>query len=280
MVIMIEITTNKKEKLSTLFRDYHWNYLVDAVLDGAHGHALAESDTDPQVAVLVFPKIKIHLVGGDPGHPAGREYLTKLRGFQAIIFVNPGWDQLLESIKPGQVIRLDRYAFTSHRLDIDFLRQRCSQVPVGYRLARMDLALAKQLAREHSEFASDHMVNFDSPEDFIDRGFGFCVLSGEEIVSVATTFLVCNRGIEIQINTREAHQRKGLATIVAAQLLVYSLELGLDPNWDAANERSSDLARKLGYTPQGTYPMFLLAGPRALRSFVRSALKIRSFFKK
>jgi RimJ/RimL family protein N-acetyltransferase len=61
---------------------------------------------------------------------------------------------------------------------------------------------------------------------------------------------------------------------------VYSLGLGLDPNWDAANEKSGDLARKLGYTPQGTYPMYLLDGSLAMRTFVRIALKIKSLFKK
>jgi hypothetical protein len=277
---MIEITEDKDKKLAHLFHDYHWNYLVDAVLDGAHGRALADREDDPQFAVLEFPKIKLNLIGGDPSHPAGREYLNHLRGFQAFIFANPEWDQFLESLKPGEVIKLTRYAFTSEGLDINHLRQRYSQVPDGYRLVQMDLNLARQLSRERSEFASDHMGNFDSSEDFIDRGFGFCILLGEKIVSVATTFLVCNQGIEIQINTREAYQRKGLATCVAVQLLGYSLELGLDPNWDAANEKSGDLAGKLRYTPQGTYPMYLLAGSLAMRTLVKIGLKIKAFFKK
>jgi predicted GNAT family acetyltransferase len=119
------------------------------------------------------------------------------------------------------------------------------------------------------------MVNFDSPEDFIARGFGFCLLHGDQIASVATTFAICSKGIEIQINTREEHQRKGLATAVAAHLIVHSLEQGLDPNWDAANESSVGLATKLGYTPQGTYPMLFYTGSRVLTALAKAGLKAK-----
>jgi RimJ/RimL family protein N-acetyltransferase len=141
----------------------------------------------------------------------------------------------------------------------------------------MDLNLARQLAAEKSEFSSDHMVNFDSPEDFISRGIGFCIVSGDEIVSAATTFVVCGKGIEIQINTRKQHRRKSLATVVAAHLLLYCLENGLDPNWDAENERSAHLAEKLGYTPQGRYPVWIVARSNLTAFVLRILLKIESF---
>jgi RimJ/RimL family protein N-acetyltransferase len=139
----------------------------------------------------------------------------------------------------------------------------------------MDLGLARRLGEEKSRFAEDHMRLFDSPEDFVERGFGFCLLHGDQIASVATTFAVCSKGVEIQINTRKEHQRKGLATVAAAALIVHSLEQGLDPNWDAANESSVGLATKLGYTPQGTYPMLFYTGSRVLGAVARAGLKAK-----
>ena len=44
----------------------------------------------------------------------------------------------------------------------------------------------------------------------------------------------------------------------SARLLLHSLERGLDPGWDAANEVSVGLAKKLGYTFQGKYTMFVV----------------------
>jgi hypothetical protein len=84
----------------------------------------------------------------------------------------------------------------------------------------MDILLTRRLVGERTEFSSDHLVNYESPEDFIARGFGFCILDKDEIASVATTFASCEAGIEIQINTREAYKQKGLATAVAARLIL------------------------------------------------------------
>jgi hypothetical protein len=165
-------------------------------------------------------------------------------------------EELVKQVHVGMLIRATRYAFTSEKLDVAFLRKLVTQIPEGYRLEQMDLKLAQQLSAERSGFTSDHMKNFESPQDFIERGFGYCVLYGSKIVCAATTFAVCKRGIEIQINTRKEHRYRGLAKATAAQLLIHSLEKGLDPNWDAENEISAGVALKLGYTAQGTYPIY------------------------
>ena len=257
---MIAIDRKDRGKLAELFQAYKWNYLADAILEGAMGRAIADEVDEPHAAVLQAPNLQLSIVGGDAGHPSAREYIEGLPKHSALFFGAEGWEELVQSIHGGKLIEMPRYAFTSEALDLEHLRSLASRVPDGYRLVQMDLDLAQRLGEEKSRFAEDHMVNFDSPEDFIARGFGFCLLHGNQIASVATTFAVCHKGIEIQINTREQHQRKGLATVVAAHLIMHSLEKGLDPNWDAANESSVGLAAKLGYTPQGTYPMMFYTG--------------------
>ena len=257
---MISIDKDDRRKLSKLFQSFAWNYLPDAILEGTMGRAIADDAGDPRVAVLEVPNLKLSIVGGDASHPAAREYIEQLPKMTGLFFGSEGWEELAQDIHRGKLIEMPRYTFTSEALDITHLREHVSRIPGGYRLVQMDLDLAQRLGEEKSRFAEDHMVNFDSPEDFIARGFGFCLLHGDQIASVATTFAVCHKGIEIQINTREQHQRKGLATVVAAHLIMHSLEKGLDPNWDAANESSVGLAAKLGYTPQGTYPMMFYTG--------------------
>jgi RimJ/RimL family protein N-acetyltransferase len=274
------VEKDRRPRLSRLFEGYKWNYLPDAILDGYMGRALADNEDNPQVAVLEASNLKLGIVAGDASHPSAREYIERLPTPSGLIFASDGWEELVRKVHAGRLIYMPRYAFTSEKLDVEYLRRLGSQIPRDYRIEPVDLDLAQQLAGEKSEFASDHLLNFDSPEDFIERGFGFCILDGDEIVSVATTFAICNKGIEIQINTREEHQGKGLATEVAAHLLVYSLEHNLDPNWDAANERSVGLAKKLGYTPQGTYSIVLVVGSRALALLVRFGLKVKAFFER
>jgi hypothetical protein len=265
--------------LAKLFQGYQWNYLPDAILDGHMGEALVDKEDNPQVAVLGLPKLKLFIPGGDAGHPSARKCIENLPRVSALIFASEGWEGLVQEIHSGKLITMTRYAFTSEKLDIEHLRQLASQIPVGYRLAQMDLNLAQRLASEGGGFASEHIINFDSPEDFIRRGFGFCILAGDEIVSAATTFVICNKGIEIQVDTRAKHRRKGLATVAAAQTLIHSLQNNLDPNWDADNEVSVRLARKLGYTPQGTYSIVLVVSSRPMAIYVKAAFRIKEFFK-
>ena len=275
---MISVDISNRGRLAKFYQGYKWNYLPDAILEGIMGEALVDDKADPRVAVLQIPKLKISIPGGDAHHPAGREFIKSLPRFSALICASQEWEELLQETLAGKLIGMQRYAFTSEKLDIDHLRKLASQIPAGYRFRRIDLSLAKQLAAERSEFASAHMRNFDSPEDFIARGFGFCALDGDQIVSAATTFVVCSKGIEIEVGTREKQRGKGLATAVSAQLLVHSLQHGLNPHWDAENKRSVGLAEKLGYMPQGTYNLWLVAGSKLMERAVRSLLKIQSFF--
>jgi GNAT superfamily N-acetyltransferase len=272
---MKEVSISERVRLAPLFEGYKWNYLPDAILEGTMGRALADDDAELKVAVLEAPRLKLSIPAGDPQHPLAQAYLDALRGPWALVLASPGWQELAVRRHAGKLVTTQRFAFTSERLDAGRLRELGSRVPGGYRLERMDLTLARKLAGERSEFSADHLLAFASPEEFLERGFGFCLLAGDQIVSAATTFAVCRRGIEIQINTREKHQHRGLATAVAAHLLLHSLRLGLDPNWDAANRASVCLAQKLGYTPQGNYPLVLFAGSRLMAAVTRLGLKVK-----
>ncbi len=56
-------------------------------------------------------------------------------------------------------------------------------------------------------------------------------------------------------------RRRGLAMTVAAALILYCLEHGLEPGWDAANEPSAALARQLGFHSTGKYEAYRLEEP-------------------
>jgi hypothetical protein len=201
---MISLKNNKTEKLGRLFEAYKWNYLVEAVLEGAVvSRAFANDDVNPKVGILELSKIKLHILGGDAGHPVARNFLKNLGGFAALIPTSDSWDALLVEVLSKNIVEIPRYAFTSEQLDATHLQTLSAQISENYRMEPMDIDLARRLAGEKSNFASDHLLNYESPEDFNARGFGFCILDHDEIVSVATTFVTCKAGIEIQINTRE-----------------------------------------------------------------------------
>ncbi len=73
------------------------------------------------------------------------------------------------------------------------------------------------------------------------------ILLGQEIVAGASSYSSYAGGIEIEIDTREDHRRKGLAYICGARLILECCSRGLYPSWDAQNLQSVALAEKLGY---------------------------------
>ena len=277
-ITLIPIEKSDRKKLSDLFVEYQWNYMPDAILDGYIGEAYVDDEENPRIAVLEIPDFRMKLLGGDSTLPAAQQYIKQLSSGQWLFFGAPGWETLVRRYHRGRLVRLPRYAFTSESLDRKTLREFKSRLPEDYRLVKVDLEIAQQLVDEKNKIAEDHFRAFQSVEDFIARGFGYCILYEGEVVCLATTFLICDKGIEIQIDTRKSLRGKGLATVAAAQLIIHSIENNLDPNWDGDNKISAGLAKKLGYTPQGKYSTVFVVRSRMKAITAKVTLKLLEVF--
>ncbi|MBN2005324.1 MAG: GNAT family N-acetyltransferase [Anaerolineae bacterium] len=252
------IEPTKRERLAPLFANHKPSVLTSAVLEGHLGAALADDETAPHVARLAYADVVIF--GGDVQHPMARELVETVPMEKGILPSPDGWYDLLQAVHGERIIAVERYAFSAEALDRRHLQALRNDVPSGYELRRIDLDLAQQIANNPDLISPDHVCNFESPEDFVKRGIGFCILYDGRIVSGASSYAICNRGIEVQVNTHADHQKRGLATTVSAALLAYCLEHKLEVNWDAANMTSARLAERLGYTPRGAYEMLVRIG--------------------
>ena len=108
------------------------------------------------------------------------------------------------------------------------------------------------------EWSRDFCAAFDSPADFCARGLGAAALYEGVPVAGAGTYTVYRGGIEVEIDTRKDHRRRGLATACGARLILECLDRGLYPSWDAIDLRSIALAEKLGYHRGEPYTIFWL----------------------
>jgi GNAT superfamily N-acetyltransferase len=269
---MEEINEDQGNGLHSLFPDYKWNYIADAILEGATGKILVNDKENPAVAALNLPKFRLYILGGDAKHPTAREFLAQLPGFSTLLFGTQEWVKLLEEVHHGKLIILKRFAFSSESLDWEKLQRLRSQISGNFQIERINLQYAQQIADGKSDLADGLSLGFTSPEDFIERGFGYCALEMGKIVCVAATGAVCSKGIEVQINTHKKFRGRGLASATGAALIMECLEKGIDPNWDAATETSAGLAKKLGYMPKGEYDSYVYTGSRFLvnlRTFLR-----------
>ena len=253
--MIFNIEPEKRGNLACLFADHRPSFLIDTVLEGHSGIALADDENAPCVAQLSYADVLTF--GGDAVHPAASQLVEQLPVDKGILALPDRWRDLVRGIHGEKLISIERFSFSGAQLNIAHLTSLKERLPEGFQIRRIDIDLARQIDADSTLISEDHVQNFDSPEDFVDRGLGFCVLEGDRIVSGASSYAICNKGIEVQVNTNPAYQQRGLATAVSAALLVYCLEHGIEAHWDAGNPRSVKLAERLGYRASGSYEMLV-----------------------
>lgn len=134
--------------------------------------------------------------------------------------------------------------------------KKLSIFPKGYELRKIDEHIVNNSTLH--KVSEDFTSQFQSVEDYINRGIRYCVLYKGEVVCGASSYSIYDSGIEIEVATNYNHRRKGLATIVSAALILDCLEKEIYPNWDAANTTSAKLAEKLGYVFDKAYDTYFV----------------------
>jgi GNAT superfamily N-acetyltransferase len=97
-------------------------------------------------------------------------------------------------------------------------------------------------------------------DDFLARGFGFCALRGEkELVGWCTAESVSAGKVGVGIAVQREHQRRGLATAMAAAFMAHCAEQGIVAHWDAwaDNVPSVRTAERVGLHRAEEYEVFL-----------------------
>jgi GNAT superfamily N-acetyltransferase len=223
------------------------------------GTVFADSQTEPAVALAV---IDFCLLAGDPGHRAAVSLLRMLKPGAIAVAPTPEWERLLAATYPGTLVPYPREAFEPGEFDVNRLRQFRDELRPEFALRRIGLAEVPQFA---TDLHPALVYNFRSHEEFIARGIGWGILHDGVFVAGASSAAIGGGRLEIEIQTHPRFRRRGLATAVAAALILHALEHGLEPCWDAANEPSSALARKLGFRSTGKYNAHVLP-PTASKS--------------
>ena len=241
---LIEVKGDKKSRVKKLFQDSNGGLLPDSILEGQIGVVLADNDVDPHFAVLELGDMPVCFMGGDATHPLARKYLSGLSRITQIFITTPDFIPVAHEVHPGKIVERKRWGFSAEDLDINKLIELQTKIPPEFTIKPLNLDIVNRLGERKNKFAELHGSTFESPEDFIEKGVGFCAFKDDQLACVGSSFIVCEKGIEIQIDTNPKFQGNGLATAVAAHLMVHCLENDLEPGWDAATPISAKLANK------------------------------------
>ena len=238
-----------RRRLKGMFAAHeHERVIIDAILQRGYGSVLVDSLDAPDVALLQLDSFSIP--AGDPDAPTADDLVRKISG-GLVVTATEAWRRRVLQDRSGKVQTERRTAMSSARLDLDHVRRMAGTVAAGYEVRRIGPDLIPE-ALGHLSYSSD--------DEFLQNGFGFCGLWGEQIVSRARTYIDSNEAIEVAIIVEPEHRGKGMAKATAAALVQHSLELGYDPHWTATNATSVRVAQSLGYAVAGDYELIAMSG--------------------
>ncbi|MEC5425222.1 GNAT family N-acetyltransferase [Virgibacillus sp. C22-A2] len=251
--MIYEANSSLYKKILPMFEDMDDTIILSG-LQGHMGSVWVDDLENPAVAQVLVGDFVFY--AGNPDTEEALELLCNLPENILAIVNSDEWKYRIETVHKGSVEKLQRYSFRKNRedLDRDHLLTLLSILPEGYDLKKIDASVAKEASLH--EISEDFTGQFNSVEDYINRGIGFAIMFGGKVVCGASSYSIYDEGIEVEVGTDPEHRKKGLATVAASALIVACLDKGWYPSWDAANPESVKLAKKLGYVlnePYDTY---------------------------
>ena len=255
MILPYLLTPAHRLRLARAFRTVpRVDLSIECVIEGQMGSAFVDDVDSPRVYKISTGPFAYF--AGDPHAAAAPELLGSLAPGTLLMPSATGWAEAGQALLGERLVEAERYQFSPDGLAQEALAGLLASSRHAAQVRRMDMAFVEAV------WGQDSFVDvalFDSPADFVERGIGYYLERGGRTVGAAFSSLVCSRGIEISIYVVERYRGAGMATALAAQLLLWCLDNGAEPHWDAANPASCRLAARLGYLPLGPYRAYYVA---------------------
>ncbi|MBK3496405.1 GNAT family N-acetyltransferase [Viridibacillus sp. YIM B01967] len=246
---------NMKKELSLMFEGFD-STILRSFLQGHMGTAWVNDPENPTVGQIILGIFAFY--AGDPNATETEELLHNLPEDILVIVNTDEWKKRIETVHKGSFDKFQRYRFKKNPEDLNssYLETLLSKLPEEYELKRINASIANDPSLH--EISEDFTGQFDSIEDYLNRGVGFAILHRGQVVCGASSYSIYDDGIEIEVGTHLNHRRKGLATIASSALMLDCLARGKYPSWDAANPESAKLAKQLGYIYEGAYDTYYI----------------------
>lgn len=264
-----------EEKIKKLFEN--WNEtIIWSCLQGIMGEIHVNSKEDAAMAKLG----DFAFFAGNPSEELVRWKTENCKqDFIIMVPQNDSWAELIQMCYGDQAKRVTRYAMKKEKdiFDKAKLEQAVLEVPAGYELKMIEEA--QYFMCRSNGWAYDLVSQFRDYAAYEKLGLGVVALKDGELAAGASSYSRYHEGIEIEIDTREDHRRKGLAYVCGAKLILECQKRGLYPSWDAQNKWSVALAEKLGYHFSHEYTAYEIIGYNVLKLDVSAAGSYLPFYK-
>ena len=231
-------------KLKNLFNDIRF-YMGNSVLDGTMGEAYADNPKNPNFAILLVRRYCF--ISGNLNNDK-LEKLINNSLKDRILVPDDNIKKSLKEIYKDNIIIGQRYSIKKDpEFNVNNLKNYTINVPENYTIKIIDTSLAQRIKNEKYIMITD---------DYEKYGIGYCCLYNDKIIGVASSNIFYKNGIEVTIKVNEEHRQKGIATILASNLILKCIQKHKKVSWDAANPNSLHLAEKLGFEFDSQYETF------------------------
>lgn len=265
------IKLNSNSHISREHFDSPFSYFV--IESVREGNTLAEAYVDcidhPQISIVWDKKHNISCGGRASKAVMGKaaefiksELLTQeVRNNSEIVkisYENHEWkDVLLEVMQELQPKIYPRSIYRHGMIDIPDL----FPVEQNVTVQSIDMELLKAENMGYQKYMVDEIeLMWGSVEAFIRKGFGYCAVKDNEVLSWCTGEYFSSEYCGIGIETVEPYQGKGIASAAASGFLRHCRENGKIPHWDCwkNNIPSVKTAEKVGFEKLADYEIIFL----------------------
>lgn len=254
---MIHIKDKNLARIAPLFDGWD-ETLIWSCLQGCMGSAYADDPENPESAQIMIADFCFLA-----GKPHRELSMHKPPGCGADIIMipqNDEWAALIGQIYGKRAKQVTRYAFYKEEdvFDTQALKRLSQGVGPEYQIKMLSEDGYRQALS--NGWSCDLCSQFAGYAHYKEKGIGVGAFYKGELVAGASSYTFYRSGIEVEIDTREDHRRRGLARACGARLILECLERDLYPSWDAQNPWSAALAKQLGYRFSHTYPAYEITG--------------------
>ncbi|YCI78741.1 GNAT family N-acetyltransferase [Bacillus sp. R1-10] len=211
--------------------------------------------------VLVGTDSGIFVVGGDEMNKGLNSifldiYRSRKNDKKRFTLFSPSkeWDQVIIKLFGKELRQLQRYSFHFNKDTYSTIKR--EKVPKDFIVKRID----EKIITESLEFNESYYNEYwGSVSNFLENGFGYCLLHNDTVVSECTSIFSSSHFAEIDIATQNKYRGMGLAQNVAEIFIEHCIERTLKPNWDCDvnNFASIKLAERLGFENPMEYSVFV-----------------------
>lgn len=254
--MIYEYPQEKRAELLPLFQGIEYlEAIAIGVLLSDLGILYVDDLDKPKNLMLVYEEMMLVVFGGSGEGSTAKELFSKMPKRAAFIYPNEKWVELIKENYGDKLISRKRTKFSPANLNLMHIRKLKNNIPVGYEIVKINDEIIDKF-EEHTISKINRFCG--SVDNFRKDGFGFCALyDGKIAAEISNAGITYKNSFEIDLETHPDHRRKGLATVLSAFMIEYSLENDLEPRWDAENKPSADLAFKLGYTEPEEYEVMI-----------------------